>query len=144
MMCCVYGACSNASENNMNKKRLMYALLLPVMFFSIGQRAVAQDSSAKRYEDNERMDSLARASGQQEAAKDEQRKNSQNLSDLKSDKKETKAKAKNAQRVEEEANDAARESKMAYKKEKKAQKAREQADKQTKKAKKAKTKSDEN
>ena len=128
----------------MNKKKLMYALLLPVLLFSISGRVTAQDSSARNYRDNRRSDSLANVYNEQEAAKSQQRKDSENLSGLKSDRKETKAKAKDAQRVEGEANDAARESKMAYRKEKKAQKAREKADKQTKKAKKARNKSDEN
>jgi hypothetical protein len=128
----------------MNKKILMYALLLPAMFFLISNRVTAQDSTARSYEDSARVDSLANAYQQQETAKAEKRKNTENLSDLKSEKKKTKAKAKEAKRVEAEANDAARESKMAYRQEKKAQKARERADRQAKKAAKARTKSDKN
>lgn len=121
----------------------MSALFLLVMCFSISHRATAQDSK-EGYNDNARIDSLAQAADQKETAKEDQRKNSENLSDLKSEKKDTRAKAKEAQRVEREANDAARESKMAYRKEKKAQRAREQADRQAKKAAKARTISDEN
>lgn len=122
----------------------MYAVLLPVMFFSISHRVTAQDSTARIYADNARIDSLAKAYDQQETAKDDQRKNSEHLSDLKSEKNEAKAKAKEAQRVEGEANDAARQSKMAYNQEKKAQRTREQADKQAKKAARARTISDKN
>ena len=96
------------------------------------------------YEENARVDSLANADAKDEMAKDVKRQNSENLSDLKSEKRVTKAKAREAQRVEAEANDAARESRMAYRKEKKAQRVREQADKQSKKAEKARTKSDKN
>jgi hypothetical protein len=140
-MCCTYGACSHASKNDMKKKIVMYALLLPAMFLFIGHCAIAQDSTARS---NERIDSLANAYDQQETAKADQRKNTETLSDLKSEKKETKAKAKEAQRVENEANDAARESKIAYRQEKKAQRAREQADRQAKKAARARVKSDKN
>lgn len=122
----------------------MYALLLPVMFFPISHCVNAQDSTARSSDDNARIDSLVKAYEQQELAKDDQRRDSENLSDLKSEKKETQAKAKEAQRVENEANDAARESKIAYRQEKRAQRAREQADKQAKKAAKARTKSDKN
>ncbi len=122
----------------------MCALLLPVMFLFIGPCASAQDSMPRSDEDNARIDSLANVYNQQETAKADQRKNTEDLSDLKSEKKETKAKAKEAQRVEREANDAARESKIAYRQEKKAQRARKQADKQSKKAARARTKSDKN
>jgi hypothetical protein len=128
----------------MKKKIMMYALLVPVMFLFTGHCATAQDSTARSNEENVRIDSLAKAYNQTEASKDERRKNSENLSDLKSEKKNTKAKAREAQRVENEANDAERESKIAYRQEKKAQKAREQADKQAKKAANARTKSDKN
>ena len=128
----------------MKKKILMYALLVPVMFLFIGHCARAQDSTARDYKENARIDSLARTYNQQEAVKDQDRKDSDNLSDLKSEKRETKARAKEAQRVESDANDAARESKIAYRQEKKAQRARDQADKQSKKAANAKTKSDKN
>lgn len=116
----------------------MYALVLSVMFLSISHFAAAQDGG------DARIDSLAKVYVKQETAKDEQRKNSDNLSDLKSDRKETRAKAKQAKRVAADADGAARESKMAYRKERKAQKARKQADKQTKKAADARTKSERN
>jgi hypothetical protein len=143
-MCYIYGAYSYASENEMKKKILMYVLPLPLIFFSISHCVTAQDSTTRSYEDNARIDSLANAYNQQEAVNVQDRKNAENLSGLKSDKRETKAKAREAQRAEGEANDAARESKIAYRQEKKAQKAREQADKQSKKAAHARTRSDKN
>jgi cell shape-determining protein MreC len=128
----------------MKKKSLMNALLLCVLFFLVGNFAVAQDSAATSYDENARADSVERVYNQQQNAKEQSRKDSENLSDLKSEKREAKAKAKEAQRIEDEATDAARESKLAYRKEKQAQKAREQADKQLKKAEKARRKSDKN
>lgn len=127
----------------MKKKIVMYVLVLPAMFLFIGHCAIAQDPTAGS-QDNARIDSMATTYNKQQAVEDQDRKNADNLSDLKSEKRETKAKAKEAQRVEGEANDAARESKIAYRQEKKAQKAREQADKQSKKAARARTKSDKN
>ena len=128
----------------MKNKVLMYVLLLSAMFLLVSLRTEAQDSTARSHEENALIDCLAEAYNQQESAKVERRKNSENLSDLKSEKKETKAKAKEAQRVENEANDAARESKIAYRQERKAQRAREQANKQAKKAANARTKSNKN
>jgi hypothetical protein len=142
--CCIYGACSHASKNDMKKRIVMYALLLPVTFLFIGHCAIAQDSPTRSDEENARIDSLAKAYNQQEAVKDQDRRESEDLLNLKAEKKETKAKAREAQRVESEANDAARESKIAYRQEKKAQRARAQADRQAKKAAKARIKSDKN
>jgi len=127
----------------MRIKILMYVLFLPALFVTIGNVA-AQDPRASR-EENLRMDSLAKTyidrelkADKEQAIKDQQ-KNSDNLSDLKSEKSKTKATAKEAQRVENNANAAAHESKVAYRSEKKAQKARAKADKQAKKAAKART-----
>ena len=66
------------------------------------------------------------------------------MSDLKDERKSTKATAREAKRVERDARSAARESRSAYRTEKKAQKSRTDADKQAKKAVKAKEKSDGN
>jgi hypothetical protein len=68
----------------------------------------------------------------------------QRLKDAKSERSETKAKAKEADRIEDEANDAAKQSKNALKAEKKAQKLRKEADEQSKKAEEARDKSDRN
>ena len=131
-------------EAIMKTKRLIYALLLPAMFFCIGYSVAAQDATEMSNYENPRGDSLANAHAKEELAKDQERANAENLSDLKSEKNETKAKAKEAQRVEDDANDAARESRVAYRTEKKAQRVRVQADKQSRKAEKARTKSDKN
>jgi hypothetical protein len=74
-----------------------------------------------------------------ETTKDENR-----MADAKLDRKQTKAKAKNAQRVENEASDAARESRYAVRAERRAQKSRKQANKQAEKAAKARDKSNSN
>src|SRR5689334_13799886 len=87
--------------NNMKKKILMYVLLVPVMLFSISHRVRAQASPGN--EGNTQTDSLTKV-------KDDQEKDLQNLSDLKSEQRTTKAKAREAQRIEQEAMDAARES----------------------------------
>lgn len=128
----------------MIKEVVICALLTPMLFFLVSHHANGQDSRAINSEEKVVVDSLARAYQQQEAREDAQRQNSENLSDLKADKKETRAKAREAQRVENEANDAARQSRIAYRQEKNAQRARVQADKQAKKAAKAKRKSDNN
>ena len=86
-----------------------------------------------------KRDSLANA---QYLVKTQKTTDAQTLSDLKHNKSDTKAQAKEAQRVEENAAHSAKESKSAYKTEKKAQKARRKADAQAKKAAKAKKKAE--
>ena len=74
-----------------------------------------------------------------------QNRNDENrMADAKLDRKETKAKAKEARRIENEANDAAHQSKHALKAERKAQKSRKQANQQAQKASNARDKSDKN
>jgi hypothetical protein len=51
-MCSIYEAWSFARENCMKKKRVMYALLLPVIFFSISYSVAAQDFTAMSYDYN--------------------------------------------------------------------------------------------
>ncbi len=128
----------------MDKKRLMGVLLLPIMFVLFGHHVTAQNPDAATYRENARIDSLAQADRQHRMDQSEKRQDSETLSDLKSERRKTKASAREARRVEIEANDAARQSKAAYRKEKKAQKARLQADKQSKKAAKARAVSDQN
>lgn len=113
----------------MKLKGIKHLILLVLTCVSIG--AIAQDSATRKA----RTDSLARV---------EQRKNSDNLSDLKSEKTDTRAKAKEAQRVERNANTAARESRNAYRTEQKAQKSRKKADRQAKKAARSRVESDNN
>lgn len=107
-----------------------YALLLSLICGSIS--LFGQDSTTLAREKKAHADSMAQI--EQTRAK--------NLSELKSQKVATKAKAEEAQRVERNANDAARESNTAYRSERKAQKARNKADKQAKKAARARVKSD--
>lgn len=66
------------------------------------------------------------------------------LSEAKLDRKQTRAKSKDAKRVEKEASSAARESRAAVRAEKKAQKSRKDATKQAKRASDARAKSDKN
>ena len=100
----------------------------------------AQDAPISKFEYN-RMDSLQtiykRDQAQAQKADDLEK-----MTDAKNDQSETKAKAKEAQRIEGEADDAAKQSKSALKSEKKAQKQRKQADRQAEKAKAARDKSD--
>lgn len=107
--------------------KLKYILLLPVVCLSIS--AIAQDQTTERRR-RERADSISLVE-----------RRSDNLSDLKSDRDKTKARADEAQRVEKNANSAAKESRLAYRAEQKAQKLRIKADKQARKAAKARAKS---
>lgn len=66
------------------------------------------------------------------------------LSEAKLDRKQTRAKSKDAKRVEKEASSAARESRAAVRAEKKAQKSRKDATRQAKRASDARAKSDKN
>ena len=75
-------------------------------------------------------------------AQTQKAKDAEAMRDVKSEQVETKAKAKEAERIEGEAQDAAKQSKNELKTEKKAQKLRKQADKQAEKAEQARDKSD--
>lgn len=99
---------------------------------------------AVSHEDSLRRDSLAtlHQREQQAGVSDAEKNSSENLEDLKSEKNNTKAEAKEAQRVERKANAAARESRSAYRAEKKAQRARVRADRQAEKAARARRISD--
>jgi hypothetical protein len=66
------------------------------------------------------------------------------MTEAKLDRKQTRAKSKDAQRVEREASSAARESRVAVRTERKAQKSRKEATKQAKRASDARAKSDKN
>jgi hypothetical protein len=106
-----------------------YVLLSAVMVVSITTTLMAQGPALVEYETQARKDSLAKV---------EKIVDADNLSELKSERNDTKAKAKEAQRVERNASDAAREARIAYQTERKAQKARQKADRQAKKAARAK------
>jgi hypothetical protein len=101
----------------------------------------SQDNGMSRVERNQK-DSLetVRANEQQLQQTDDEKR----MADAKIDRKQTRAKAKHAQRIEDDANDAARESRQAVRTERRAQKSRKQATRQSDKAAKARDKSDRN
>lgn len=100
----------------------------------------AQESTGVTKEQYNRADST-KASFEREEAQTQRQQDTERMTDVKNEQSETKAKAKEAQRIENDANDAAKESKNALKSEKKAQKGRKKADKQAKDAKDAREKS---
>lgn len=89
-----------------------------------------------------RTDSLETVS--QKAILVQETKDQNTIADFKDDRKQTRAKAQEAQRVQREANAAARESRLALRSERKAQKSRKEANKQAEKASTAREKSDQN
>ena len=105
-------------------------------------QAFAQNSDVMTQAQRDRKDSVETATHQE--AQVQTRNDENRMADAKLDRKETKAKAKEAQRIENEANDAARQSKNALKAERKAQKSRKQANQQAQKASDARDKSDKN
>lgn len=122
-------------------KYTKFFLAMTVASLFAGQ-SFAQINDDMTHAGRNRKDSVEAADRQE--AQVQSRKNENRMADAKLDRKQTKAKAKNAQRVESEANDAARESKSALRAERKAQKSRKQADKQAKRASDARDKSDKN
>ncbi len=88
------------------------------------------------------VDSAEMAS--QEEIRVQKTKDANTIADYQYDRKETKAKAREARRVENEANEAARESRYALRSEKRAQKARKEANRQADKASRARVRSDRN
>jgi len=122
-----------------------YVLLFSIAICIVAVSSVsAQDTTILTKEQNSRFDSLQKSHDDERTRSQQAVEDSENLSDLKSEKKITREKAREARRIEQEANDAARESRVAYKSEKKAQNARKQADKQSKKAARARVISDQN
>lgn len=104
--------------------------------------AYAQSSGDMTQIERDKKDSLETVTlieEQTQITKDENR-----MADAKRDRKRTKAKAENAQRIEKDANNAARESRYALRAERRAQKSRKQADKQAEKAAEARKKSNNN
>jgi hypothetical protein len=141
----------HANKMKMKINKLMYSLMLLGLSFVMTNHAMAQSPDSPSPEMNTRIDSMDRVHDAEDrkqksddAIKTQDKKDAENLSELKSQKADTRVKANEAQKVEREASDAAKESKNAYKSEKKAQKARNKADKQAKKAAKARSISDNN
>ena len=120
------------------KYKTFFLTLAAASFFA--GHAFAQSDSVFTQAQYDRKDSLETVAHQQV----QNRNDANRMADAKRDRKETKAKAKKAQRIENEANDAARESKNALRAERRAQKSRKQADKQAEKASDARDKSNNN
>lgn len=116
-------------------------LTLAAASFFVGQ-GFAQDSNVMTQAQRDRKDSVETATHQEVQAQN--RNDESRMADAKLDRKETKAKAKEARRIENEANDAAHQSKNALKAERKAQKSRKQANQQAQKASNARDKSNKN
>jgi hypothetical protein len=106
--------------------------------------AYAQDSQEKMTREEHNKVEIQEQERKSEEVKAAKEHDADQITDLRLDKKETKANATEAKRLGREANEAAKESRHAYKSEKKAQKARKTADKQAKKAEKAREKSNDN
>jgi hypothetical protein len=119
---------------------LVLSLAALVLFTS---ESNGQERTEMSKGEQDRLDSLQTLYKRDEI-RAQREKDENTIADAKQDKRETKAKAKEAQRIEREANDAARESRYALRTEKKAQKARKNADAQAKKALKARNRSDKN
>jgi hypothetical protein len=120
----------------MKIKTIILALsLVGLSLFVTQAYGQARDEMGKDKQD--RVDSLQQVLDQK--GKDEDR-----MAVAKNARKETKAKAREAQRVEQEASDAARESRSALRIERKAQKARKNADRQAQRASKARDRSNKN
>jgi hypothetical protein len=109
-----------------------------IIFLAINAHAQEQVSASEQHH----QDSIQMASAKD--AQVEKTRDDNRMADAKLDRKQTKAKAKNAQRIENDATDAALQSKYAVKSERRAQKSRARANKQAEKALKARTKSDKN
>lgn len=104
--------------------------------------ALAQYSGDMTQTERDTKDSVETVTlreAQAQSTKDKNR-----MEEAKLDRKQTKAKAENAQRIEKDANDAARQSRNAVRAERRAQKARKQATRQAEKAADARDKSNSN
>jgi hypothetical protein len=126
-------------KNNMKITKIILPLTITALsLFAL--ETIAQQSTEVTREQYNRADST-KASYERVEAQTQRQQDTERMTDVKDEQSETKAKAKEAQRIENDANDAAKESKNALKSEKKAQKARKKADKQAKDAKDAREKS---
>lgn len=119
----------------MKRKAIILTLILGASTL-IASRSYAQENTAMSTE-VQRTDSI-------QAHELQKQNDAARMTDVKHERKLSKAKAKEANRIGREANDAARESNNAFKAEKRAQKARRQADKQAQKAARSRDKSDQN
>lgn len=120
------------------------ALTIAVLgaFLSFPLSLSAQDRDNLSKNEIAKMDSVE--SSNQRATQIQNTKDENRMAEAKLDRKQTRAKSKDAKRVERDANNAARESRIAVRTERKAQKSRKQATKQEKRASDAREKSDNN
>ena len=121
------------------KKILSFVVIMAASLLTLELFAQAESSMSKV--EYNRIDSL-QAIYKRDQAQTQKAKDTDAMQDVKAERAETKAKAKESARIDDEAQDAAKQSKSALKKEKKAQKLRRQADKQAEKAEAARDKSD--
>jgi len=123
-------------------KLMICAVMVGGLFLST--TAIAQDQTDMSRAEYRQMDSLDASHKNARQQELKLATDKENLDDLKEEKRERKAAAKDAQHVERDATDAARESRIAYRTEKKAQKMRKQADRQSEKAERARRHADKN
>jgi hypothetical protein len=109
--------------------------LLPIYTMAQDRSSMSKIELAKK----DSVESATLKADQLQKSNDENR-----LTEAKLDRKQTRAKAKEAKRVEQDANSAARESRAAVRTERKAQKSRKEATRQAKRASDAREKSDKN
>jgi hypothetical protein len=102
----------------------------------------AQDRDTMSKKDSAKIDSVQSAT--QQADRLQKTNDDNRMAEAKLDRKQTRAKSKDAQRVEHEASSAARESRAAVRAERRAQKSRKEATKQSKRASDARARSDKN
>lgn len=122
------------------KNTILTITLGALSIFSYEVYAQEQGSMSKR--EIAHMDSVEAES--KKVIQAQKTKDENTMADFRRDKKQTKAKAKDAQRIERDANAAARESRVALRAERRAQQSRKDANKQAEKAEKARDKSDKN
>ena len=111
-------------------------------FLSFPLSLCAQDRDNLSKDEISKMDSVE--SSTQRAAQLQKATDENRMAEGKLDRKQTRAKSKDAKRVERDASNAARQSRIAVRTERKAQKSRKEATKQEKRASDARSKSDNN
>jgi hypothetical protein len=125
----------------MNIKNI-YAIAFLSILFMTPLSLSAQDRDTMSKKEIAKMDSTE--SSNQKADQLQKTNDENRMTEAKLDRKQTRAKSKDAQRVEREASSAARESRAAVRTERKAQKSRKEATRQAKRASDARAKSDKN
>ena len=124
------------------KAHTVFSILIIGSLTTLPIFAGAQDRDNMSRSEISKMDSVESASAREDQLQktnDESR-----MAEAKLDRKQTKAKSKDAKRVEKEASDAAKQSRMEVRAEKRAQKSRKEASRQSKRASEAREKSEKN